>query len=169
MSDLDIRKVLKIIKTLEKLETDSLLDTRLALKLALIEGCGWIEEKMHCMMFDYINRKVDDIVLRKKVESAIRETNYSFKYVDFKDKLVATLGEIEVLKMEHFIERYDTSYFDFDHFKSVLGELKKERDRCAHTYTRLYGTVGLGFSGIETRLKYINVGLNIFQNFIRRR
>lgn len=146
-----------------------MLEPELAHKLALIECCGWIEEKMHCMMLEYIDKKVNNIVLREKVKDSIKTTNYGFRYIDFKDKLVATLGETEVIRIESFIKRYKDSYFDFEHFKHTLSELKKKRDECAHTYARIGAGTGFGFTQIEEKLNYINKGLNIFQNFVRRR
>src|SRR3989344_5318214 len=159
----------KNIKTLEKLENSSLLEPELAHKLALIECCGWIEEKMHCMLLEYIDRKIINVVLREKVKDSIKNKNYSFRYSDFRDKLVATLAETEVVQIEVFIKGYKDSYFDFEHFRHVLGELKKKRKECAHTYARMGAGTGLGFSQIEEKLNYVNKGLNIFQRFVRRR
>jgi len=169
MLDLDVRKVKKNIKILENLEARSLLAPELAHKLALIECCGWIEEKMHYTLMSYVERKVGDTVLQEKIKDSIRNTNYSFNYSAFKEKLVATLGQPKVIKIEGYIQQYDNQYFDFDHFKQFLAELKKKRDECAHTYSRIGIVMGFGFSQIEERLNYVNTGLNIFQSFIRRR
>lgn len=169
MHDLDIRKVKKNIKVLEGLENRGLLKPELAYKLGLIECCGWIEEKMNCIMLDYIDRKVKNLILREKTKDSIKTTNYSFKYTDFREKLVATIGEAEVIQIESRIKHYNDLFFDFDHFKQILGELKTKRDECAHTYSRIGGGMGLGFSQIDERLNYVNKGLNIFQKFVRRR
>lgn len=169
MHDLDVRRVKKNIKTLEKLEKDGSLEPELAHKLALIECCGWIEEKMHCMMLDYIDKKVRNVALREEVKDSIKAKNYSFRYADFRDKLVATLTETQVIQIESFIKSYRDPYFDFERFKHTLGELKKKRDECAHTYARIGGSTWLGFYEIEEKLNYVNKGLNIFQSFVRRR
>jgi len=55
-----------------------------------------------------------------------------------------------------------------------LAELKKQRDRYAHTYTRsgkkiIDNSTYLGFSEIEKRASYINKGLRIIQGFVFRR
>lgn len=169
MSDLDIRKVKKNIKSLETLEFNSYIESALARKLALIECCGWIEEKMHCILFNYIDRNVKKSDLQIAIKDSIRCMNYSFNYSNFRSKLVATLGETKIIKIEKQIQKYNNSKFDFEHFKSLLSSLKKRRDGLAHTYSRTGVTTTLvGFSEINLDIDYINKGLNIFQTFIKR-
>ena len=170
MSDLSIRNVKRNIKILKKLEEDKSLEIDLALKLALMECCGWIEEKMHFIIFKYVDANITHKLLNKETKNNISNKNYSFQYKAFRDKLVATLGEYEVIKFERIMGKSNNSVFDFDHFKTNLSELKKERDKHAHTYTRIgTSTVNLGFSEIEQRINYINRGLNKIQQFVFRR
>lgn len=175
MYDLSIKNVKKNITILENLEKNGSIDVALALKLASMECCGWIEEKMHFILFAYIDAKVKNKVLNEEVKNNIRQINYSFKYKKFRDKIVATIGETEIVKIEGKIKKYKNSYFDIDHFKEFLSELENERNKYAHTYTRFGKKIiksnspKLGFSEIETRIDYINKGLNIIQKFINRR
>lgn len=174
MYDLSIKNVKKNIKVLEQLENKSLIRVELALKLALMEGCGWIEEKVCFILFKYIDAKVNNKILNEEVKNNIRQKNYSFKYKEFREKLTAVIGEIEMVKIESKIKKYNDSHFDFDHFKACLSELKKERDKYAHTYTRfgkknIQCSTSLGFSRIDERIDYINKGLSIIQSFVFRR
>ncbi len=169
MHDLDVRKVKKNIKSLEDLEMQNLLKTELAHKFALMECCGWIEEKMHQIIFDYIDRKSNDPILRDSVKDSIKNMNYSLRYSDFREKLISALGEIRTQGIEGCIAAYDDTYFNFEHFKQFLTELKRQRDTCAHTYARTGAAPVLGFTQIKERLDYANRGLSIFQSFIRRR
>lgn len=175
MHDLSIKNVKKNIKILENLEKNSSIDVALALKLASMECCGWIEEKMHFILFVYIDAKVKNKILNEEVKNNIKQKNYSFKYNEFRNKIVATIGETEIVKIEGKITKYKNSYFDFEHFKHSLSELKNERDKYAHTYTRsgkkivTSNSPKLGFAEIKTRIDYVNKGLNIIQKFINRR
>ena len=169
MHDLDIRKLRRNVKVLETLESEGSLAPELAYKFALMECCGWIEEKMHQMLFDYVERKTADVILKETVKKAITNTNYSFRYSEFRDKFVAALGELAVQEIESYVENYDDSYFNFEHFKQLLTELKKKRDACAHTYTKAGMVTAFGFTELEQKLKVINMGINIIQAFIRRR
>lgn len=168
MQDLDVEIVKKNIETLEKLENSSSLEPELALKLALIECCGWVEENMQWMISEYIDRKVNDLILRNEVKKSIYEMNYGFNYKKFKFKLIATLGQTEVVKIETIVSSYNDSVFDFEHFKNCLAELKSHRDECAHTYTRTGAGTGTvpGFSKIVEQLDYVKKGLDIFATLV---
>ena len=57
MGDINVRKLKKIVRTLETLEENNVIAPELAYKYALLECCGWIEEKMHNILFDYLVRQ----------------------------------------------------------------------------------------------------------------
>jgi hypothetical protein len=160
MSDFDVRKLRKVIRVLEKLESDGKIFSELAYKYALLEGCGWIEEKMHDILFQYLDSQTRNSVTQEFLKKNIRKMNYGLKYSDFKKKLSSTLGEAHVVKIESHLESIDDRIFDFDHFKHCLAELKLQRDKYAHTYSRVGTVSGMGFTEISVRIDYINKGLN---------
>jgi hypothetical protein len=171
MTPLDIRNIIKNIEILEDLENRGLLDTRFALKIALMECCGWIEEKMANIIFEYIDRKIKNFDLNNELKIAISKKNYSFRYKDFRDKLVSSVGELEVIKIEKGLKKRQNVYFDFDHFKTILSGLKTKRDQCAHTFMSNTNTTitFFGFNEIKQKLKYINNGFKIIKQYISRR
>jgi hypothetical protein len=123
----------KTLNRLDKLYNDSTTDDKKIFysKLALIELCGWIEETM------------DDIVLRcakpclkseanqKFIDKTIGDT-YSFGYEAFRKMLMMVIGLATLEKIEEKLENTGK----ISALKSDLGNLKKSRNRAAHTHTK---------------------------------
>ena len=120
------------------------------------------------MIFNYIDKNIINNDLKETAKKSIRKISFGFRYPEFKEKLIATLGEIEIIKIEKCIKK--KTQFDFEHFKQVLSELKNKRDSYAHTYSRIGTmTTHLGFYQLYQKLDDVNKGLKMFQLFVKRR
>lgn len=157
-----------ILKTLDEL--DSLYLTNPAprstyySKLAVIEGCGWIELSMDYIATNYAKRKLR-LKTRPFIDmfEGVVGGNHGFQYKDnFRKMLIATIGLRNMERIETKVNRSG----NIDVLKSQLKNLLFDRNDASHTYidaTKTYPAPSLIKGSILTVypiLKEINAEVN---------
>lgn len=101
-------------------------------KLAVIEGCGWIELSMDHIVESYFNRKIRTSQFKKVCKTFVKK-NYGFQYEDnFKKMLLPTIGVKQVEKLEVKLNKRGL----IDILIAELEALKIHRNDASHTYIR---------------------------------
>ncbi|MDD4902324.1 MAG: hypothetical protein PHE24_04250 [Patescibacteria group bacterium] len=165
MTVINIQTVRSSIKKLEKLSDGNYLDLELALKLSISEAGGWVEEKIHCIVFCYIDKTINKVTLAKEVKERVRHRSFGFFYDDFRKKIGMILSEAEIMALETKINiKFPPG---LNHFKQLLGELSNERNNCQHSYIRSgRSVIRFGFSQIISKLDEINSVFKIIKAFV---
>ena len=123
----------KTLNRLDKLYNDSTSDDQKIFysKLALIELCGWIEETMDDIVLRCAKRCLKSEANQKFIDKTIGDT-YSFGYEAFRKMLMMVIGLATLEKIEEKLENTGK----ISALKGDLGNLKKSRNRAAHTHTK---------------------------------
>lgn len=107
-------------------------EAALCAKLALMELCGWIEETIDALLFDYVERKVPSKALQDVIKKEVIDTVYGFRYKqDFRPLMEKIIG---VDKFQKILLRLHKKRMRDEMLKQTLTELSKERNRAAHTH-----------------------------------
>jgi hypothetical protein len=133
-------------------------------KLAVLELCGWVEESMDDLIRRCYKRKLISDKNIKFVEDEIIGKTYGFHYdKNFRPMLMKLFGILVVEKVEL---RVNSAKFHI--FNSNLGDLKKLRDRTAHTHIKGV-TMSIDAPSITTnRYHTIYEGLKDIEDALRR-
>ena len=133
-------------------------------KLSLIELCGWIEMTMDSIIMDCARAHMIDSQNLKYVEDAIVRKTYSFTYNShFRTMLIRVVGLVKVEELEG---KFDP--LKFHAMKSSLGNLKKQRDREAHTFIVDATQTVDAPSLIARHFENVYYGLNDIEKCVRR-
>jgi hypothetical protein len=120
------------LKSFNRLYKTSI-DPRMSLfysKFAIIELCGWIEESMDEIILKSSKRLLKNQAHLIDVEKVFIKRNYSFEYGNnFKSVLMRVIGLKEIEKIESLMSPANLTLL-----QSTLDNLKKIRDRIAHTH-----------------------------------
>lgn len=101
-------------------------------KLGILELCGWIEEAFDEIAINCVRSKLRTNSVRSQLIDTIENT-YGFSYEKlFIHLLGFALGTVNLRKVEtKFAKNGNLSLL-----KSELGQLKKQRNEAAHTYSK---------------------------------
>lgn len=152
-----LKNLFKLKKNYNANKSDFIIQ-QLILKFALLEICGWIENK-----FDEIYLScAKDSSSRKDIENHIKNI-YSFGYQkNIYPTLCYCIGINKVQELENnFTQK------DLDEFKGILTTLKNKRDELAHNH--LIGASPptlLGWIDLRNHLKHIYQSINTINKFI---
>jgi hypothetical protein len=125
-----------IISTLDKLDklysTAPTAEAVYYSKLAVIEGCGWIELSMDYIAQDYAKKKLRlKTVPFQDMFKSVVGGNYGFQYKDnFRRMLIATVG----LRNMEIVETRVNRNGNIDLLKTQLNNLLLDRNDASHTY-----------------------------------
>ncbi len=126
-----------ILKTLKDLDrrfnaSPSNFEATYYSKLAIIEGCGWIELTMDYIVKSYFDKKIKTVQFSKICNSLVKK-NYGFQYEDnFKKMLIPIIGVKQVEKLEVKLNKRGL----IDILIAELEALKIHRNDASHTYIR---------------------------------
>ncbi len=126
--------ILKTLKDLDKRfnASPSNFEATYYSKLAIIEGCGWIELTMDYIVKSYFDRKIRTPKFTKICNSIVKR-NYGFHYEDnFKKMLLPIIGVKQVEKLEVKLNKRGLIAILF----AELEALKIHRNDASHTYIR---------------------------------
>lgn len=127
----------EIYSTLRELESrysaDGVSDRELELlsKLAIIELGGWVEERIDEIVYEYVQRRLSDAEEIDRIKKEVIDKVYGFDYeADIRPMIEHVVGSVNycLIKTELM---HSGGYFIL---KSILGTLKHERNRVAHTH-----------------------------------
>ncbi len=126
-----------INNTLKKLDTlysnsRNLRETEFYAKLAIVELCGWVEVSFDDILIWYINKKISKRDI-KFCKDEIIKMNNGFHY---KKNIRPMFSRIIGLKKLEIIENKINKNGDMDQLKTILGNLKVNRDKAAHNYIK---------------------------------
>ena len=126
-----------ILSTLNRLEQEytSCSDNQMPVlysKLAVLELCGWIEQSVDTILYEYVDNNILDPDCKKKIKSIIKKNN-GFNY----DRNLFPLF-CSVLGINNFENIIDTiPQVHFQNFKTITENYTDERNKAAHTDTPL--------------------------------
>lgn len=127
----------EISATLKELEcrflADGVADRELELlsKLAIIELGGWVEERFDEIVVEYVQRKLTDNEEMDRIRKEVIDKVYGFDYdSDIRPMIERVIGSVNYCVIKANLI-HSGGYFIL---KSVLGELRHERNRVAHTH-----------------------------------
>lgn len=126
----------QIIATLDRLEklysAAPTADATFYSKLAVIEGCGWIELSMDYIAEDYAKKQLR--LKTQPFQDMFKATvfgNFGFQYKDnFRKMLIATIG----LRNMEIVETRVNRTGKIDLLKTQLNNLLLDRNDASHTY-----------------------------------
>ena len=119
-------------KAMSSSRMDASLEAALYSKFALLEFCGWLEETVDKILFDYIDRTITNIAVRKTIKEEIINRVYGFKYKEeFRPLFEKIIG---AGNFQHIISRLASLRGRDELLKNKLAELTKARNRAAHTH-----------------------------------
>ncbi|RUO59214.1 hypothetical protein CWI76_09275 [Pseudidiomarina marina] len=134
----DIQRSLQTLDRRYNAATLDIADTIYYSKLAVLEYCGWIEHCMDQIVERSIKGKLKTDKFKRKFQKEIVGRTYGFMYdKHFLPMVIRTVGIVEAERLERLLEA-DGSY---QVLEAQLNQMKKYRDKAAHTWSDLSGAV----------------------------
>ena len=99
-------------------------------KLAIIEFCGWIEESIDDVLYEYINMKILDPNCIRLIKVNIKKNN-GFNYENNIFKLFSMV--VGMNNWENIIDALPP--IDMQNFETILSQYSTYRNKAAHTHT----------------------------------
>lgn len=126
-----------IANTLNRLEREftSCSDIQMSVlysKLAVLELCGWIEQSVDTILYEYIDNNILDLDCKKRIKNIIKK-NYGFHYDNNLFPLFCSV--LGINNLENIIDTLPS--VNFQNLKILTDVYTKERNKAAHTDTPL--------------------------------
>ncbi len=122
---IDIENTLKDLDSTYSASTSHPSLPELLSKTALIEFCGWIEDSVDQILYDYLDSHLSNLGLVKDIKGQIRR-NHGFKYESVLGMLSMVIGARD---LENLLSK-----IKFSLLEALLNAYSHKRNKAAHTH-----------------------------------
>lgn len=131
---IDFTEILNTLNRLDQ-EFNSCSDIQMSVlysKLAVLELCGWIEQSVDTILYEYIDNKILDLDCKNRIKNIIKKS-YGFHYDNNLFPLFCSV--LGINNLENIIDTLPS--VNFQNLKALTEAYTKERNKAAHTDTPL--------------------------------